>query len=77
MNDEPVAVPAADHEAAEPGAVPRAPDARLASAKDPIALGLRRLWAGVEQEAVPEDFFRILDDIDARATEADPAANRP
>lgn len=32
--------------------------------KDPIALGLRRLWAGVEQEDVPDDFLRLLDQID-------------
>ena len=42
-------------------------------ASDPIALGLRRLWADVEKEAVPDDFLNLLDRIDERR--ADLAAN--
>ncbi len=33
--------------------------------QDPIADGLRQLWADVEAEPVPDDFFDILDRIDA------------
>lgn len=31
---------------------------------DPISLALRQLWAAVEMEPVPEDFLRLLDDLD-------------
>lgn len=33
---------------------------------DPISMGLRRLWANVESEDVPDDFFTLLDEIDNR-----------
>lgn len=33
-------------------------------ADDPIALGLRKLWADVEQEDVPDHFLDLLDRID-------------
>lgn len=35
-------------------------------APDPIALGLRKLWADVENEAVPDEFLALLDRIDDR-----------
>ena len=40
-------------------------------AEDPIAMGLRRLWADVESEAVPDDFLDLLDQIDSRRAETD------
>ncbi len=38
---------------------------------DPIADGLRQLWADVEAEPVPDDFFDILDRIDAARANLD------
>jgi hypothetical protein len=29
-------------------------------------MGLRRLWADVENEEIPEDFLNLLDEIDSR-----------
>ncbi|MGQ5700646.1 NepR family anti-sigma factor [Sandaracinobacteroides sp. A072] len=40
---------------------------RRGRSDDPISLGLRQLWADVENEPVPDDFLAILDAIDARA----------
>ncbi|WP_199555229.1 NepR family anti-sigma factor [Sandaracinobacteroides hominis] len=46
------------------------PRGRTAPGKaDPIADGLRRLWADAEAEPIPDDFLDILDRVDAaRAT---------
>ena len=35
----------------------------------PNAMGLRRLWADLESEAVPDDFLDLLDQIDSRRAE--------
>ena len=48
------------------------PSTRRRRSEDPIAMGLRRLWADVENEAVPDDFLSLLDEIDTRRTEAAP-----
>ncbi|MFN7177308.1 MAG: NepR family anti-sigma factor [Thermaurantiacus sp.] len=37
------------------------------AADDPVAAGLKRLWADVEAEPVPDDFLRLLDAIDEAA----------
>ncbi len=45
-------------------------------AKDAISAGLRKLWAEVEDEPVPDDFMALLDKVDAarRDRKADPGA---
>ena len=50
---------------------PDMPASRQASRRsdDPISMGLRRLWANVESEAVPDDFLNLLDQIDSRKAE--------
>lgn len=48
-------------QAARPGTARRGRGA----ADDPLAAGLRKLWQDVEQEPVPEEFFDLLDAIDA------------
>lgn len=48
-----------------PGAPEKTAQRRRASRADPIAEGLRRLWAEAEQETVPDDFLDILDRADA------------
>ena len=42
------------------------PSTRRRRSEDPIAMGLRRLWTDVEDEAVPDDFLSLLDEIDTR-----------
>ena len=42
----------------------------LQPAFDPIAAALKRLHDTVESEAVPDDFLRILDEIDAKIASA-------
>lgn len=50
---------------------PEIPASRPATRRsdDPISMGLRRLWADVESEAVPDDFLDLLDQIDSRRAE--------
>lgn len=31
---------------------------------DPVSLALRQLWDAFEMEPVPEDFLKLLDDLD-------------
>ncbi|TPE63963.1 hypothetical protein FJQ54_03755 [Sandaracinobacter neustonicus] len=58
------------------------PGARIAGSgpsgleDDPISLGLRKLWAEVEREEVPDDFLDLLDQIDERRA-ASPDEQRP
>ncbi len=33
---------------------------------DPVTAALKQLYSAIENEPVPEDFMRILDDIDAK-----------
>lgn len=35
---------------------------------DPVTQGLQRLFASIADEPIPEDFLRLLDEIDARTT---------
>ncbi len=46
--------------------LPGAPDA---PAGDPVTAGLRHMFDLIAQEPIPEDFLRLLDEIDARASE--------
>lgn len=41
-----------------------------APADDPIAAGLRRMWADAEQEPVPDDLLALIDCIDAASASA-------
>lgn len=36
---------------------------------DPIAAALRQMHDGIAQEPVPDDFLRLLDQLDERLTE--------
>lgn len=51
-----------------------APRRRRLPTTDPVALGLRSLWRNAEQEALPDDFLDLLDQIDAAAGTQTPAA---
>lgn len=44
-------------------------------ADDPVAAGLRRLWADVEAEPVPDSFLDLLDRFDSQRRAAGPAAD--
>ncbi|GGI76201.1 hypothetical protein GCM10007973_11250 [Polymorphobacter multimanifer] len=45
---------------------------------DPVSLGLRKLWQDVERESVPDEFFDLLDAIDAvRKSSESPPSNEP
>jgi hypothetical protein len=46
------------------------PPRRRIDSDDPIAAGLRRLWADAEQEPVPADMIDLITRIDALAAEA-------
>lgn len=50
---------------AAPGAAMTGRRRRQMTADDPIAAGLRRMWADAEQEPVPDDLLALLDRIDA------------
>jgi hypothetical protein len=46
---------------------PKGPNMQAAEpAFDPVAAALKQLHQAVENEPLPEDFLRILDDIDAK-----------
>lgn len=47
----------------------RMPAARPRATDDPVAAGLRRLWADLESEPVPDSFLDLLDRIDAAREE--------
>ena len=49
----------------EPPADPAMKPTARQRAGDPIAEGLRRLWASAETEPVPDEFMDMLDRIDA------------
>lgn len=49
----------------EGGTNPASAGRKAPDRPDPIAEGLRRLWAEAEAEPVPDDFLDILDRIDA------------
>jgi hypothetical protein len=49
---------------------------RVDTAFDPVAAALQQLHQAVTNEEVPEDFLRILDDIDARIAEAKPGGSQ-
>lgn len=40
------------------------------AAFDPVAAALRQMHQAIAQEAVPDDFMRILDEIDAKIAAA-------
>jgi len=50
------------------------PDA--ATAFDPVSAALQQLHQAVASEEVPDDFLRILEEIDARIAAAKPAADQ-
>ena len=35
------------------------------SAPDPVTAGLRQMFAAIADEPIPDDFLRLLDDIEA------------
>ncbi|KPF64163.1 hypothetical protein IP88_13940 [alpha proteobacterium AAP81b] len=41
----------------------------VGSGGDPVTTGLQRLFASFEDEPIPEDFLRLLDEIEARGAE--------
>lgn len=43
---------------------------KVGLAFDPIAAALRQMHEDVTSEAIPDDFLRLLDEIDARDTSA-------
>lgn len=43
------------------------------TAFDPVAAALRQLHESVAQEALPDDFLRILEEIDAKIAAAKPS----
>ena len=57
-----------------PPPVARSPRRSSKYANDPVALGLRKLWQGVEEEPVPDEFMALLDAIDS-AQSADAPEN--
>jgi hypothetical protein len=46
------------------------------TAFDPVSAALQQLHQAVASEAVPEDFLRILEEIDAKIAAAKPAAQQ-
>lgn len=48
----------------------------MAGLADPVTAGLRQLFAKIEEEPIPDEFLRLLDEIEARSAEAnsDPQA---
>jgi len=46
------------------------------TAFDPVAAALKQLHQAVASEALPDDFLRILDEIDAKIASAKPAAKK-
>ena len=46
------------------------------TAFDPVSAALQQLHQAVASEEVPEDFLRILEDIDAKIAAAKPAAKQ-
>lgn len=46
------------------------------TAFDPVSAALQQLHQAVASEAVPEDFLRILEEIDAKIAAARPAAQQ-
>lgn len=53
-------------EAIAPQITPGMPDA---PSGDPVTAGLRQMFDVIAQEPIPDDFLRLLDEIDARASE--------
>ncbi len=49
---------------------------RVDTAFDPVAAALHQLHQAVASEEVPEDFLRILNDIDAKIAAATPSHPR-
>jgi hypothetical protein len=47
---------------------------RADTAFDPIAAALQQLHQAVASEAIPDDFLRILGDIDAKIAAAKPSS---
>ncbi len=46
------------------------------TAFDPVSAALQQLHQAVASEAVPKDFLRILEEIDAKIAAAKPAARQ-
>jgi hypothetical protein len=46
------------------------------TAFDPVSAALRQLHQAVASEKLPEDFLRILDEIDAKIAAANPASKQ-
>ena len=46
------------------------------TAFDPVSAALQQLHQSVADEAVPEDFLRILEDIDAKIAAAKPGTKQ-
>lgn len=47
------------------------PDPSPAPIGDPVTAGLQQLFASIADEPIPEDFLRLLDEIEARAANDD------
>lgn len=45
--------------------------------RDVVTAGLQQLFASIADEPIPDDFLRLLDDIDASALRLDPAQTAP
>jgi len=45
----------------------RPPGGGRQTGHDPVTLGLQGLFDQIAKEPIPEDFYRLLDEIDARA----------
>lgn len=41
---------------------------RAGRGNDPVTAGLQQLFASIEDEPIPDDFLRLLDEIEARST---------
>ena len=58
------------------GGVRPATPGRAAMTGDPVTAGLQRLFSAIAEEPIPDDFLRLLDEIEARADQAGPAAEK-
>nr|WP_310522988.1 NepR family anti-sigma factor [Polymorphobacter sp.] len=50
---------------------PKATPSPSTAVGDPVTAGLQRLFASIADEPIPEDFLRLLDEIEARAANDD------
>ncbi len=48
----------------------RRPGASIGAKPDPVTAGLQQLFASIENEPIPDDFLRLLDEIEASSKRA-------